>query len=326
MTNLNNSNDKYVLLAKELEEEGDYLTAEKNFLMAITKNSELIAATDSADRNMIFYVKKDINYRAQLGAFYLRHQSYEKAEPFLLRAAELKKIIVDTNDDYFDKRELALIYSDLADLYHYQERFEDSIEYNSLSSSILDKFIDMYNVVDDKDKLSSRFISLAMINNELSNISLSEKYYLEAISLQEEIVNERIDDKYKSKLAITYIGLANLYISNNNPKTAERYLYKAIDVLSKIYKIYDNYVSGRALAICYSILANLSNDINLVDKYLNYAVEVRSILLERFEFKDDAEDIIDIYERLSEICKNNGKPIKALSYRNKANKFRKMIS
>lgn len=325
MTKLNNPNDKYVLLAKKLEEEGDYLTAEKMFLKAVTKNSELLDTTDS-DEIKIAYINDDTNYRAKLGAFYLRNQLYDRAEPFLLGAAEVKETIVNNIDIPIVKRELALIYSDLADLYQYEERFENSIKYNSLSSSILDKLIDMYNQVDDKDKLSSRFINLAMINNELSNISLSEKYYLEAISLQEEIVNERIDDKYKSKLAITYIGLANLYISNNNPKTAERYLYKAIDVLSKIYKIYDNYVSGRALAICYSILANLSNDINLVDKYLNYAVEVRSILLERFEFKDDAEDIIDIYERLSEICKNNGKPIKALSYRNKANKFRKMIS
>lgn len=325
MTKLNNPNDKYVLLAKKLEEEGDYLTAEKMFLKAVTKNSELLDTTDS-DEIKIAYINDDTNYRAKLGAFYLRNQLYDRAEPFLLGAAEVKETIVNNIDIPIVKRELALIYSDLADLYQYEERFENSIKYNSLSSSILDKLIDMYNQVDDKDKLSSRFINLAMINNKLSNISLSEKNYLEAINLQEEIVNEYNEDKYKTKLAITYIGLANLYISNNNYKTAERYLYKAIDVLYRIDKIYDNYVSGDALAICYFKLAFVYNDINLVDKYFNCAVEVRSILLERFEFKDDVEDIIDIYEKLSEICKNNGKPIKALSYKNKANKFRKMIS
>ena len=326
MNNTNNSNDKYLSLAEKLEEEGDFLTSERNFLMAIIKNSELIEATDFADPNKISYINDESNYRAKLGAFYLRYQSYEKAETFLLGAANIKEKLLDINDSPIIKRELALIYSDLGDLYDYQERLEDSIKYYILASSIFDKLIDMFNRVDDKDELSSIYISLAMINKKLSNISSAEKYFLKSIDLKEEILDELNEDEYKSRLAITYIGLANLYMSNNNHKSAERFLYKAIDLLSKIDKIYENYVYGDSLATCYLNFANLYDDIDLIDKYLNYALEVKSILLKQFNFKEDVNDIIDIYEMLSNVYKNNGNPIKSLSYRKKANKFRKMIS
>ena len=41
MTNTSNPNYKYILLAEKLEEEGDFLTAERNFLLSVIKNSEL---------------------------------------------------------------------------------------------------------------------------------------------------------------------------------------------------------------------------------------------------------------------------------------------
>ena len=326
MNNTNNPNDKYLSLAEKLEEEGDFLTAERNFLMAIIKNSELIEATESSNPNKILYINDESNYRAKLGAFYLRYQSYEKAETFLLGAANIKEKLLDINDSPIIKRELALIYSDLGDLYDYQERLEDSIKYYMLASSIFDKLIDMFNKVDDKDELSSIYISLAMINKKLSNISIAENNFLKAINLKEELVNQCEKDDYKNRLACTYIGIANFYMSNNKMENSERYLFKTLDILNKIDNIYENYEYGHALATCYLNFANLYADLDLVDKYLNNALEVKTILIKRFNFKKDVLDIIDIYDLLATNSKLNGKSIKSLSYRKKANKFRKMIS
>lgn len=66
-------------------------------------------------------------------------------------------------------------------------------------------------------------------------------------------------------------------------KNAERYLFMAIDVLNKIDNLEENYVYGSTLATCYLNLSCLYEDIDLFDKYLNNAIEVKFMLLKRFQ-------------------------------------------
>lgn len=326
MTNTNNPNYKYILLAEKLEEEGDFLTAERNYLLSVIKNSELIENTDDNDENKIYYINDSTNYRAKLGSFYLRNENYDKAEPFLLDAVRLKEKLIGIIKNSDIERELASMYYDLAELYYNKENIENAIKYNNLSLSIYNKLIERYNEIDDKDKLSSIFISLAIISKKNSNISSAEKNFLQAINIKEDIVDECEDNEYKNRLAISYIGLANLYLSNGKGKNAERYLFMAIDVLNKIDNLEENYVYGSTLATCYLNLSCLYEDIDLFDKYLNNAIEVKFMLLKRFKYEKDAIDIINFYENLANVYKSNGKHIKALSYNKKAKSFKKMIS
>ena len=201
--------------------------------------------------------------------------------------------------DIYGKYSKFKIYSDilnsLAICYGNKENYSKSLEY--LNEMVYLNKVISYN----EGRLATAYSNIGFVYYFLGKDDKAEKYYLQAIEINESKVDTSI-------LIDNYINLGLLYVNSNKNELAENYLLKSLDLINANNK--ESY--GRVGAV-YEDLSLVYRNIGNIKKQEQYLLKA----LKNYQKSGNNTDISNIYSYLADFYSVSDYDL-AINYINKS--------
>lgn len=232
------------LLAESFNNQANIYAYFGQFDQSIAKNYfslQLVAETNN--------VYKMASYSREIGQILLMILNLNEAEKYFKQSIEYSSQI-------FDQRQLALGYSNLANLFKKRKKYNQAIEFNKKAIAIL-------NEIEDQNSLGEVYNNLGLIYSEKNQFELALINF--KISL-----NFFVTTKNLEKIALSYQNLGVVFQKQKKYKKALVFLIKTLTIEEKIGLKSKNYQAHRIISEIYSSIGNSKAALKHLKLYIDY--------------------------------------------------------